>query len=117
VGPDVDEAFWLAVRPNLVFLSDAVGWWTMARGAVTPLIAEDDRDFLNTAAATLPPQPWDANTWGTWTKGLSDTTGRKGKSLFLPLRRALTGQESGPDMPALLPLMTLHQVRDRLVGG
>ena len=73
--------------------------------------------FLNTAAATLPPQPWDANTWGTWTKGLSDTTGRKGKSLFLPLRRALTGQESGPDMPALLPLMTLHQVRDRLVGG
>ena len=116
VGPDVDEAFWLAVRPNLVFLSDAVGWWTMARGAVTPLIAEDDRDFLNTAAATLPPQPWDQNTWGTWTKGLSDTTGRKGKSLFLPLRRALTGQESGPDMPALLPLMTLHQVRDRLVG-
>jgi glutamyl-tRNA synthetase len=116
IGPDVDEAFWLAVRPNLVFLADVSPWWTMARGDITPLVTEEDKDFLQTAAAALPPAPWDANTWGTWTKTLAEQTGRKGKSLFLPLRRALTGQESGPDMPALLPLMAPEVVRRRLLG-
>jgi glutamyl-tRNA synthetase len=32
-------------------------------------------------------------------------TGRKGKGLFRPLRLALTGRESGPEMADLLPLL------------
>jgi glutamyl-tRNA synthetase len=116
IGPDVDEAFWLAVRPNLVFLADVQTWWTMARGQIAPLVSEDDQDFLKTALAALPPTPWDPETWGVWTKTLAEQTGRKGKSLFLPLRRALTGQDSGPDMAALLPLLTPDQVCSRLLG-
>ena len=32
----------------------------------------------------------------------SRPTGRKGKALFLPLRLALTGRDSGPEMAPLL---------------
>ena len=34
-----------------------------------------------------------------------ESTGRKGKALFLPLRQALTGQDHGPEMGALLPVL------------
>jgi glutamyl-tRNA synthetase len=37
---------------------------------------------------------------------VQEKTGRKGKNLFMPLRRALTGMSHGPDMGALLPYLT-----------
>ncbi|MBW8911538.1 MAG: glutamate--tRNA ligase, partial [Sphingomonas sp.] len=48
---------------------------------------------------------------------LKDATGRKGKSLFLPLRRALTGMDHGPDMAALLPLIGRDRALERLGSG
>lgn len=36
---------------------------------------------------------------------MKEATGRKGKGLFMPLRKALTGQERGPEMADLLPLL------------
>jgi glutamyl-tRNA synthetase len=42
------------------------------------------------------------------------TTGAKGRALFLPLRRALTGRDHGPDMAELLPLITKDQAIARL---
>ena len=48
---------------------------------------------------------WDENPWSALTSTLKETTGRKGKPLFLPLRQALTGHDHGPEMAALLPLI------------
>jgi len=45
---------------------------------------------------------------------LKAETGRKGKALFLPLRRALTGRDHGPDMAALLPLIGRERALARL---
>ncbi|TIP77861.1 MAG: glutamate--tRNA ligase, partial [Mesorhizobium sp.] len=36
---------------------------------------------------------------------IREATGRKGKALFMPLRLALTGQPSGPELADLLPLL------------
>jgi glutamyl-tRNA synthetase len=44
---------------------------------------------------------WSGEPWGELAAELK-ATGRKGKALFLPLRRALTGRESGPEMAPLL---------------
>ena len=41
-------------------------------------------------------------------------TGRKGKILFQPLRRALTGLDHGPDMGQLLPLIGRDEALKRL---
>ena len=38
-------------------------------------------------------------------------TGRKGRGLFMPLRKALTGMDHGPDMAALLPLLQVIRAR------
>ena len=57
---------------------------------------------------------WNDAIWKTLTGALGAETGRKGKSLFLPLRLALTGREHGPDMNALLPLIGKERAVARL---
>ncbi|OYQ32878.1 glutamate--tRNA ligase [Niveispirillum lacus] len=110
----VEEAFWLAVRPNLTRLSDAKEWWAVTKQAVTPMV--DDAAFLATAAGLLPAAPWDDTTWGVWTKAVSAATGAKGKALFLPLRRALTAHDHGPELKTLLPLIGRERALARLSG-
>ncbi|RYY05372.1 MAG: glutamate--tRNA ligase, partial [Alphaproteobacteria bacterium] len=41
-------------------------------------------------------------------------SGRKGKKLFMPLRQALTGEDHGPELRDLLPLMGRNRAADRL---
>ena len=59
----------------------------------------------------LPPPPYTDATWGEWTTAVKDATGRKGKGLFMPLRKALTGQASGPEMADVMPLLQVVKAR------
>jgi glutamyl-tRNA synthetase len=111
---DLDEHFWQAVQGNLTRFSDIDLWWQIAQGPVTPTI--QDREFASIAARLLPPEPWDDKTWETWTVALKEETGRSGKALFLPLRLALTGQEHGPEMRVVLPLIGRERSLMRLAG-
>ncbi|MBX9702506.1 MAG: glutamate--tRNA ligase, partial [Acetobacteraceae bacterium] len=106
--------FWLAVRGNLDLLTEARGWWEVVGGTVVPPPQEAERDFLRAALDALPAEPWDETTWGAWTEALKAATGRKGKALFLPLRLALTSEDQGPEMRALLPLMGRERAALRL---
>jgi glutamyl-tRNA synthetase len=109
-----DEDFWLAVRPNLTRLRDAVEWWRVAHGPVAPVL--EDPAFTAKAAAALPPEPWGGDTWAAWTGTLKRLTGRKGRALFLPLRLALTGADHGPELKVLLPLIGRDRAAARLSG-
>ncbi len=68
------------------------------------------------AAGLLPPEPWDAETWGAWTTAVREATGAKGRALFHPLRLALTAREAGPELKALLPLIGHARAEARLNG-
>ncbi len=114
IRADLGEAFWLAVRDNLVRLADAGPWAKIVAGRITPSVAAEDRDFLVQAAALLPADPWDETTWSAWTEAVKAATGRKGKDLFMPLRRALTGLDHGPEMKRLLPLIGRKNTSARL---
>ncbi|MFQ5534395.1 MAG: glutamate--tRNA ligase [Sphingomonadales bacterium] len=111
---DADEAFWDVVRPNLETIEDAAMWWGVVYGPVTPRI--EDGGLLAKAVDLLPMEPWDGETWRTWTTAVKETTGAKGKGLFLPLRLALTGLDHGPEMKNLLPLIGSQRARVRLRG-
>ncbi|MEM7270450.1 MAG: hypothetical protein AAF401_14520, partial [Pseudomonadota bacterium] len=101
----VDPSLWEAIRPNLDRLEDAQTWIEIAQNGASPLIDPEDVDFVAEALALLPPQPWGAETWKAWTTAVKEATGRKGRALFLPLRRALTGRDHGPDMSAFMPFL------------
>jgi len=108
------EAFWLAIRGNIGKLADAEGWAAVVETQISPVVDEDDRAFVQQAAALLPPEPWNTTTWKTWTEALKTATGRKGKMLFMPLRLALTGLEHGPELAQLLPLIGRERALERL---
>jgi glutamyl-tRNA synthetase len=112
---DADEAFWLAVRPNITRLADAAVWWRICHDTVTPVI--EDPPFCQAAAEMLPSEPWDEGTWANWTKEVAAATGRKGKSLFHPLRLALTGLDRGPELKHLLPMLGHNRAAQRLKGN
>jgi len=111
----MDEAAWDAIRPNLETLAGAADWWRIVTGPIdAPAPMDEDRDFLALAHARLAEASFDAAVWRTLTEALKAETGRKGKTLFLPLRRALTGLDHGPDMGQLLPLIGREEALARL---
>lgn len=113
----MDEAAWDAIRPNLETLAGAADWWRIVTGPIdAPAPMDEDRDFLALAHARLAEASFDAAVWRTLTEALKAETGRKGKALFLPLRRALTGLDHGPDMGQLLPLIGREEALARLAA-
>jgi glutamyl-tRNA synthetase len=111
----MDEAAWLAVRANLSTIAEAVEWWGIVNGPVAKTtIDADDRDFLSSAADIAATLDWTADPWHALTDALKGATGRKGRALFMPLRLALTGRDSGPDMATLLPLIAQGEAASRL---
>ena len=115
-GPD----FWFAVRDNVEALSgpsstEILHWYKVCEGAL-PAMTPVDPDLVERAAALLPPEPWDEQTWSRWTEALKRETGRKGRSLFEPLRIALTQRSHGPELKNLLPLIGRVRAVARLRG-
>ncbi len=107
------EALWLAVRGNIEKLSDVQIWQDVINLGKGMIVAED-AEFIARTKTLLPPEPWDGTTWKTWTEAVKTATGRKGKTLFMPLRMALTGLDHGPELAALLPLIGREKALARL---
>jgi glutamyl-tRNA synthetase len=106
------EAAWEAIRPNLEHIGEAAQWWQVVTGPVAaPPLEAEDKAYLAQAAEALALTGAD---WPALTAALKESTGRKGKPLFLPLRQALTGIDHGPDMAALLPLIGQQAALERL---
>jgi glutamyl-tRNA synthetase len=113
--PEQTEAFWLAVRGNIEKFADTARWAGVIASSTKFPIAAEDIDFIAKASDLLPAEPWDGTTWKTWTDAVKAATDRKGKTLFMPLRMALTGLDHGPELAALLPLIGWQQTLDRMV--
>ncbi len=105
VPEELAEQFWTVARENITKLDDLQEWWALCRDGADPEIAPEDAEFVAKALELLPPPPYGPDAWKDWTAAVKEATGRKGKGLFMPLRKALTGQAHGPDMAALMPLL------------
>lgn len=104
--PDRAEQFWITIRANLATRSDAATWAQIVLHGPAAETDPADADFIATALALLPDPPYGPTAWADWTEAVKTATGRKGKTLFRPLRLALTGRETGPEMADFLPLLT-----------
>lgn len=114
IDADLGAAFWDTVKPNLTHLHDTVAMAKLVRGPIDPIV--ETPDMLAKAAELLPAEPYGADSWSTWTKAVMAATGVKGRALFHPLRLALTGQETGPELAKLFPLIGRERAAARLRG-
>lgn len=111
-------AFAAAIRPNVTFPTDAKFWAGIVT-AHTPDIGEEARstiraagqEFFATAEQVLVRPDVE---FKQAVRELGQQTGRKGPSLFMPLRAALTTVVHGPELAPLLALLSADEVRSRL---
>jgi len=112
---NIDESFWLSVRENVNTYLDVADWDEIFHKEFHADIDAADRDFLKQAAEILPDDISNDN-FKDWIKEITNKTGRKGRDLYHPLRVALTGKESGPELSKIVPLLGVEQVKERLNG-
>ncbi|HEX6661946.1 MAG TPA: glutamate--tRNA ligase [Sphingomicrobium sp.] len=113
--PEAGEADWLLLRPNLQRLSDFGAWLDILHGEIEPPeLSHDERLLVKDAAGIAEKLAWSAEAWREMTGELKKRTGKKGRELFHPLRLALTGRESGPEMAGLLEQMGKARAVGRL---
>ncbi len=110
----MDAAAWSVIRPNIARIDEAASWWQVVEGPIVAAADAEDRAYLDRAAAIAATIDWGDDPWRGLTGALKAESGRSGKALFLPLRRALTGLDHGPDMAALLPLIGRDRAVERL---
>jgi glutamyl-tRNA synthetase len=108
----MSETDWAAIRPNLKAVAEAADWWEILHDHVACAAAPEDRDFLGLAAAVAGEIDWGEAPWPQLVARLKAE--RSGKALFHPLRQALTGRDSGPEMAVLLPLIGREEAIARL---
>ena len=108
----ITKEFWNLIRGNIALLKNVKDWWDICFGTIDSII--ENQDFLDLALEALPIDQFNETTWSTWTKTISQETGKKGKELYMPLRLCLTGQNKGPEMADLILMMGRDKVIKRL---
>ena len=112
---EANENDWLLLRGNLERVGDVAAWLGVLHGEFDPPeLGHDERLVVKGAAAIAETLDWSAEPWRALTDELKRTTGKKGRELFHPLRLALTGRESGPEMAGLVSRMGKERAVRRL---
>ena len=106
------EAFWLAIRGHIDLLTEARHWWDVVNGTIFLPIPEGANALIASARVALPPEPWTPATWAIWLAAIPADAAAAGQ-----LRLILTGEEQGPELASLLPLIGRSRVLERLRGA
>jgi glutamyl-tRNA synthetase len=99
------DKLWQFAKNNINFFLEIRNWIDVINSENNVFEKNIDKNFLDIAIETLPKEPFNEETWDTWTNLIKNKTGLKGKDLFMPLRIALTGKDKGPELKYLLPLL------------
>jgi glutamyl-tRNA synthetase len=111
---DIDEGFWISVRSNITTISEIKEWWEICKAPLTPII--EDEELLELAGSCFPNGELTGDSWSEWINAIQKITNKKGKQLFMPLRKAITARERGPELKKLLPLIGREKILLRLQG-
>ena len=118
VPPVSHDEFVRAVWPNIRFPADAAFWAERLFGVELPVSPEARAVILQAGpeffAQALAAYAEHGAAYQPLLEDLKRRTGAKGKSLFMPLRAALTGETHGPELARILALSPPETVRRRL---
>lgn len=109
------EQDWLLVRPNLTRVGEFAEWADVLHGDIEPPeLSHDERAVVREAANIASDVDWSADPWRQLSDAVKASTGAKGRNLFHPLRLAITGRDSGPEMAGLVRRIGEERVVRRL---
>lgn len=109
------QADWELIRPNLTRVSEFADWAAVLHGDIEPGdLTHDERAVVREAAGIAARLDWASEPWKQLADAVKEATGQKGRALFHPLRLAITGRDSGPEMAGLVERIGKDQVARRL---
>jgi glutamyl-tRNA synthetase len=109
------EEDWRLLSPNIERLADFNDWAPVLNADIeAPVLGHDERALVKEAARLAEEIDWAGEPWRALTTAVKEATGRKGRELFHPLRLALTGRDSGPEMAGLVARMGKERAIRRL---
>lgn len=118
LDPQRRAAFEAAVRPNVELPADVKVWADVVFGQL-PALSSEAADAVRDAgerffAAAAQVLARGNVEFKNAERELGQLTGRKGPSLYMPLRAALTGATRGPELAPMLQLISQNEIRARL---
>jgi glutamyl-tRNA synthetase len=113
--PGATREDWELARPNLARVGGFAEWLPVLHGEIEPPeLGHDERAVVREALAAAAEVDWSSEPWKRLTERVKAATGQKGRALFHPLRLAITGRESGPEMAPLVQRIGKERVIRRL---
>jgi len=101
--PEATPEDWALIRPNLTRVRDFEDWLAVLHGEIDPPeLNHEERAVVREAASAANDIDWSSEPWKRMTERVKASTGAKGRALFHPLRLAITGRDSGPEMAGLV---------------
>lgn len=110
---ELSEEIWNKIKDNLESLSEVNHWCEILTNQAPKMEGPIDTSYLQ-EAATLLPEDLSKDSCLSWIKAVANKTGRKGSDLYMPIRLALTGMNSGPQLHSLLSILGREEVLRRL---
>ena len=109
------EQDWVLLRGNLERLGEFESWLPVLHGDIDPPeLAHEERILIKNASSIAANLDWSTDPWKVLTSELKARSGKKGRELFHPLRLALTGRDSGPEMAGILSAIGKERALQRL---
>lgn len=106
---NLSEEFWDTIKGNIASINETKIWYDV-------LIKSNikgnaiDRDFAKQMLSVLK-SPFD---YDEWISELKKISGKKGRDLFHPIRIALTGLDSGPELKKIAYLIGYDEIKNRI---
>ncbi len=113
---EINQEFFDIFKENIEILSDIKKWHNLCFEEFRYENNENDKEFLKIVANLLPQNTKDKDCWKIWLEQIKQNTNRKGKELFMPIRLALTGFESGPEIKNLINFINRDEILARLLN-
>ncbi|MFT4718823.1 MAG: glutamyl-tRNA synthetase, partial [Rickettsiales bacterium] len=110
----ITKDFWLKIRANISNLSEIESWWKICKTKIRYKNIQEDHLFLKESSQLLPQDLNSDNSWNDWIQNIKKSSDRKGKDLFMPLRKAITGVEHGPELQCIITLIDREEIINRL---
>ena len=102
----------------IALVMSIASWHEVLHGTLDPPdLGHEERLLVKDAAAIAEKLDWSNEPWRVLAEALKASTGKTGRELFHPLRLALTGRESGPEMAGLLASMGQARALERLTAA
>jgi glutamyl-tRNA synthetase len=110
INTEISQEFWDIFKGNITFIHEIIEWIDICFGNFRNPNKPQDQEFLKQCLEVLPEITTDPNSWQLWLDGIKKISPRKGKELFMPIRLALSGKESGLELKHLINFISRQEI-------